>query len=121
MSNDPIKIIVRAYLDGAGFEQREDHSTLYWLPVQIDEFQLSKLAYLSNVLAAPRNEFSQRMFQAALDLALDEYRRFSEKSEAQAYAEMDQVLKGLRRKGYFEELRKRGYLKGEERQPPDEG
>jgi hypothetical protein len=88
--------------------------------VQIDELQLSKLFYLSKVLAAPRDEFAQRMFQAALDLALDEYRRFSEKSEPQAYSEMDQVLKELRRQGYFEDLRKRGYLKGEERNRSDE-
>jgi hypothetical protein len=111
MSENPIKMIVEDYIDGAGQRERlGDPYYPYVMPVQVDELQLSKLHYLCQVLSAHPDELSWRMFQAALDLALDEYCEWSGKSHGQAHNERQEMLLQMEQQGYFKEFRKRGWV-----------
>ncbi len=120
MSDNPIELIVKDYIDGAGHREQQETRPYYpyMMPVQVDEIQLSKLHYLCQLLSAPRTDFSRRMFQAALDLAVDQYCQWSGKNQWHAHQEMQMVRRNLESQGYFEELRKRGYVT--ERDPSDE-
>ena len=121
MSENYIKMIVEDYIDGAG--QQEESGEPYYpyvLPVQVDEIQLSKLNYLCQVFSALPDEFSWRMFQAALDTALDEYCEWSGKSERQAYNEMRQMREQMEQQGYFEEFQKRGWVTSKREDPSNE-
>jgi hypothetical protein len=122
VSENYIKMIVEDYIDGAG--QQEESGEPYYpyvLPVQVDEIQLSKLNYLCQVLSAHPDTFSRRMFQAALDTALDEYCEWSGKSEGQAYNEMQQMLQQMEQQGYFEEFQRRGWVTSKREDPSNEG
>jgi hypothetical protein len=121
MSESYIKMIVEDYIDGAG--QQEESGEPYYpyvVPVQVDEIQLSKLSYLCQALSTHPDSFSRRMFQAALDTALDEYCEWSGKSERQAYNEMSQMREQMEQQGYFEEFRKRGWTTAKREDPSSE-
>jgi hypothetical protein len=122
MSENPIKIIVGDYIDGAGQRGRlGDPYYPYMWPTQVDEIQLSKLYYLCHMLSAPHREFTWRMFQAALDIALDEYCAWSGKEHLQAYSEMQQMRQQMEQQGFFENLRKQGWVTGKREDPSNEG
>ena len=121
MSENPIKMIVEDYIDGAGQRERlGDPNYPYVFPVQVDEIQLSKLWYLCKVLSAPPGEFAWRMFQAALDIAVDEYCEWSGKGQWQAHNEMQQMLQQMEQRGFFEDLQKRGWVTSKDEDPSSE-
>jgi hypothetical protein len=111
MSENPFKKIVEDYIDAAG--QREEGRDAYYpytMSVQVDEIQLSTLIYLCGMLSAHPDDLSCWLFQSALDVALDEYANWSGKTDGQVHNEVQEMLLQLEQQGYFEEVRKRGWV-----------
>jgi hypothetical protein len=111
MSENPFKKIVEDYIDAAG--QREEGRDAYYpytMSVQVDEIQLSTLIYLCGMLSAHPEDLCCWLFQSALDVALDEYANWSGKTDGQVHNEVQEMLLQLEQQGYFEEVRKRGWV-----------
>ena len=112
MSENPFKKIVEEYIAGAG--QREEGRGVSYYPytmsVQVDEIQLSTLIYLCEMLSTHPDDVSCWLFQSALDVALYEYANLSGKTDGQVHNEVQEMLLQLEQQGYFEEVRKRGWV-----------
>jgi len=112
MSENPFKKIVEDYIAGAGKreEGRGDAYYPYTMSIQVDEIQLSTLIYLCEMLSTHPDDVSCWLFQSALDVALYEYANLSGKTDGQVHNEVQEMLVQLEQQGYFEEVRKRGWV-----------
>jgi hypothetical protein len=112
MSENPFKKIVEDYIAGAG-QREEGRGDVYYpftMSVQVDEIQLSTLLYLCEMLSSHPDDVSCWLFQSALDVALNEYANLSGKTDGQVHNEVQEMLLQLEQQGYFEEVRKRGWV-----------
>ena len=122
MAENPFKKIVEDYIAGAGQreEGRGDPYYPYTMSVQVDEIQLSTLIYLCEMLSTHPDDVSCWLFQSALDVALYEYANLSGKPDGQVHNEVQEMLQQLEQQGYFEEVRKRGWVTGKREDPSNE-